>query len=182
MARQFDQSCVVHAIWLRLAVLRTAMWVTRVASKDNIADDPSRYQQYALVHVHYELFLCQGILWSASSDEGRVCAGCAARFFLESIGLGVFVDLGQCVLVYSAAMPRQRFRSWIDKSANLSMCAITYTLSCSIGLLFKPLQSLMLCCACNEYVLDKTVFASEAHAYNTTWRVNLLLFLFGLTR
>ena len=123
MARQFDQSCVVHAIWLRLAVLRTAMWVTRVASKDNIADDPSRYQQFASVHVRCESFLWQGILWSASSDEGRACAGSAARFFLESIGLGVFVDLGKCVLVYSAAMPRQRLCLCIDKSAKLSMCA-----------------------------------------------------------
>jgi hypothetical protein len=62
VARQFDQSCIVHSIWLRVAVLRTAMWVTRVASKDNIADDPSRHSWTSVGHeqVCFELcFLCR---------------------------------------------------------------------------------------------------------------------------
>ena len=47
VARQFDQACIIHAMWLRLAVTHTAMWVTRVPTKDNIADDPSRSAKHS---------------------------------------------------------------------------------------------------------------------------------------
>ena len=41
--KQFDQNCLIHAMWKQLAVLNVNVWVERVPSKDNIADDPSRH-------------------------------------------------------------------------------------------------------------------------------------------
>ena len=41
-ARAFDHLALVHAIWLRLAELGTEIFVKRVPTKSNIADDPSR--------------------------------------------------------------------------------------------------------------------------------------------
>ena len=40
--KQFDQNCLIHAMWKQLAVLNVSVWVERVPTKDNIADDPSR--------------------------------------------------------------------------------------------------------------------------------------------
>ena len=41
-AKEFDQNVITHVIWKKLAELRAGMWVSRVSSKENIADDPSR--------------------------------------------------------------------------------------------------------------------------------------------
>ena len=41
-ARSFDHLSLVHAIWLRAAELGLSLFVKRVPTKDNIADDPSR--------------------------------------------------------------------------------------------------------------------------------------------
>ena len=41
--KQFDQNCLIHAMWKQLAVLNVNVWVERVPTKDNIADDPSRH-------------------------------------------------------------------------------------------------------------------------------------------
>lgn len=41
-ARAFDHLSLVHAIWLRAAELGVSLYVKRVPTKDNIADDPSR--------------------------------------------------------------------------------------------------------------------------------------------
>ena len=41
--REFDQGCLIHTIWLKLAQLRCGVWVERVPTEDNIADHPSRY-------------------------------------------------------------------------------------------------------------------------------------------
>jgi len=47
-ARCFDQGCLVHTIWLKLAQLRCGAWVERVPTEKNIADLPSR-ESYALL-------------------------------------------------------------------------------------------------------------------------------------
>ena len=41
--KAFDQNCLIHGIWRRLAELDTAIWVSRVPTKENIADNPSRF-------------------------------------------------------------------------------------------------------------------------------------------
>ncbi len=41
-ARAFDHLSIVHAIWLRAAELGISLFVKRVPTKENIADDPSR--------------------------------------------------------------------------------------------------------------------------------------------
>ena len=41
-AKRFDQNCLIHALWKQFVQLRMAVWVMRVPSKENIADDPSR--------------------------------------------------------------------------------------------------------------------------------------------
>ena len=41
-AKAFDQSCIVHSIWLLLAKLRCGAWIERVPTLDNLADLPSR--------------------------------------------------------------------------------------------------------------------------------------------
>jgi len=40
--KSWDHCCLVHALWLQLAKLKTAVWVLRVPTKVNIADNPSR--------------------------------------------------------------------------------------------------------------------------------------------
>ena len=47
-AKEFDQNSIVHAIWKRLAELNVEMWVERVPTKENLADEPSR-ERYALL-------------------------------------------------------------------------------------------------------------------------------------
>jgi len=41
-ARAWDHTCIVHALWLRAAAMRAALWVYRVDAKCNPADAPSR--------------------------------------------------------------------------------------------------------------------------------------------
>ena len=41
--KQFDQNCLIHAMWKRLAVLNVNVWVERVPTKNNIANDPPRH-------------------------------------------------------------------------------------------------------------------------------------------
>ena len=47
-ARAFDQNAIIHGIWKRAAELRTEMWIERVDTQMNIADDPSR-ERYTLL-------------------------------------------------------------------------------------------------------------------------------------
>jgi hypothetical protein len=42
-AKEFDQNCLIHGIWKRLAELGTFAWVERVPTAQNLADLPSRY-------------------------------------------------------------------------------------------------------------------------------------------
>lgn len=47
-AREFDQGAVIHSIWKLAALNNIGIWVNRVPTKDNIADDPSR-ERYGLL-------------------------------------------------------------------------------------------------------------------------------------
>ena len=42
-AKTFDHCCLAHALWKRFAELQLGVWVERVPTEVNIADDPSRY-------------------------------------------------------------------------------------------------------------------------------------------
>jgi hypothetical protein len=46
--RNFDQNCLIHAIWKRLVQLNTNIWVQRVPTKDNLSDLPSRHSAHVL--------------------------------------------------------------------------------------------------------------------------------------
>ena len=46
--RTWDHSAVVHGIWKKAAEIGARIWVERVPTKDNIADDPSR-EDYGLL-------------------------------------------------------------------------------------------------------------------------------------
>ena len=41
-ARTYDHSLIVHALWKRFVELGLNVWIERVPTKDNIADNPSR--------------------------------------------------------------------------------------------------------------------------------------------
>ena len=47
-AKAFDHTALVHSIWTLLTELGAAAFIVRVASKENLADDPSR-ERYALL-------------------------------------------------------------------------------------------------------------------------------------
>ena len=47
-AKVFDHTCVVHSIWLMALELGTGIFVSRVPTKLNLADDPSR-EYYVLL-------------------------------------------------------------------------------------------------------------------------------------
>ena len=77
--RQFDQNCLVHALWKRFVQLNVGVWVMRVPTKDNIADDPSR-EDYELlwrigaarVEAMLEDVFLQAQTWQALSLCGSV--------------------------------------------------------------------------------------------------------------
>ena len=48
-ARSFDHNALVHVLWSRAAALGMEVWVERVPTECNIADDPSR-ERYDLLH------------------------------------------------------------------------------------------------------------------------------------
>jgi hypothetical protein len=41
-SKKFDHSCLIHCMWKRLLELDVNVWIERVPTDDNIADDPSR--------------------------------------------------------------------------------------------------------------------------------------------
>ena len=63
-ARTFDHCCLVHALWKRFAELQLGIWVERVPTKVNIADDPSRHRSHTSSGLRKLVFA-----WSC------VCAG-----------------------------------------------------------------------------------------------------------
>ena len=78
-AKSFDHCALVHAMWKRLAELRTGVWVERVPTELNIADDPSRCAHAAGVRA---IALCivlvrQGRLPTAWNDaQASSAQGC----------------------------------------------------------------------------------------------------------
>lgn len=40
--KSFDHCCLINALWFHLAQLKTAVWIERVPTAVNVADDPSR--------------------------------------------------------------------------------------------------------------------------------------------
>ena len=48
-ARQLDHAELVHQQWLEAALLGLQLWIVRVASEDNIADEPPRLKVDALL-------------------------------------------------------------------------------------------------------------------------------------
>ena len=44
--KNFDQNCLIHAIWKKLVELDTSIWIQRVPTKDNISDLPSRWPRF----------------------------------------------------------------------------------------------------------------------------------------
>ena len=46
--RTFDHTCIVHSIWMMAWQMDCGMFVVRVPSKENLADDPSR-ERYGLL-------------------------------------------------------------------------------------------------------------------------------------
>ena len=49
--KQFDQNCLIHAIWKFIATLGVEVWVARVPTDDNISDLPSRSAPVVVVCV-----------------------------------------------------------------------------------------------------------------------------------
>ena len=47
-AREFDQNCIVHAMWKKALELKADIWLERVPTWDNISDGPSREEYHLL--------------------------------------------------------------------------------------------------------------------------------------
>ena len=54
LAKSQDHNRIIHAMWLMAAKLNWALWVGRVGTHDNIADDPSREHCAKLVEENVE--------------------------------------------------------------------------------------------------------------------------------
>jgi len=64
-AKAFDHLCLVHGIWLRAAELRTEIFVKRVPTKVNVADDPSRERcSHSRVHACIYVLVCAFVRYS----------------------------------------------------------------------------------------------------------------------
>ena len=64
-AKSFDHCTLVHALWKTFAELKISVWLERVASKLNIADNPSRCppgESLTCSMSSYVLFVIQGRL------------------------------------------------------------------------------------------------------------------------
>ena len=62
-SKSFDHNCLVHAMWKRFAEVQICVWVERVPTAVNIADDPSRH--FVCIYM-----LC--LRMSTIVHEGRV--------------------------------------------------------------------------------------------------------------
>ena len=56
--KNFDQNCLIHAIWKKLVELDTSIWIQRVPTKDNISDLPSRWPRFRLACLWGVRVLC----------------------------------------------------------------------------------------------------------------------------
>ena len=60
--KQFDHNCLVHALWKHFLELGTEVYVTRVPTDYNIADNPSRFAQvcgFAKPYTYANVRLCR---------------------------------------------------------------------------------------------------------------------------
>ena len=64
-AKQSDHNALVHAVWLMAARNNVGLWIERVGTKDNIADDPSRgeYKLLELMGAKYSPPTVPDELW-----------------------------------------------------------------------------------------------------------------------
>ena len=67
----FDHCCLTHALWKRFAELRLAVWVERVPTAVNIADDPSRCSW--------------SLMWLLCLHACRLCVLRGDYFLLENL-------------------------------------------------------------------------------------------------
>jgi len=68
-AKAWDHNHVVHALWVKAAMLRCHLWVDRVPTKVNIADLPSR-EEYGLLHAMGTIFVepvLDEMFWNSSA-------------------------------------------------------------------------------------------------------------------
>jgi len=75
--KNFDQNCLIHAIWKKLVQLDTSIWIQRVPTKDNISDLPSRSTRFMLI--------CAWAFVSWALRAGRSISLCAVLRLRESI-------------------------------------------------------------------------------------------------
>ena len=63
-AKALDQNAIVRNIWLAFLKLGVTVWVERVASTENIADDPSReaYESMEVIGASYRAPRCPRLL------------------------------------------------------------------------------------------------------------------------
>ena len=78
-AKQWDHTCVVHALWKRAAEIGMRMRIHRVPTKDNPADAPSR-GDYRLLRWLGATW-CEPVLASAFKAPGAWDALRLASFF-----------------------------------------------------------------------------------------------------
>ena len=71
--RTFDHGCIVHSIWAMVWQMGCGMYVVRVPSKENLADDPSRerYGLLARMKVHIADAACVYTWGSSMYARGR---------------------------------------------------------------------------------------------------------------
>ena len=95
-ARTFDHTCLVHGIWTTAMELEIGLYVSRVPTKENIADDPSRERYCLLQRINAEHV--EPALHARFTDPS---AWDALRLQVESQVLGACVCAVQGVRVQS---------------------------------------------------------------------------------
>ena len=78
-----DHNNIVHAIWTVAVRLRAGVWIERVCSEENIADEPSRQ--------HYETVNGLGAQWTEPSLKGVLLAPKRWHELYSAKALGVDV-------------------------------------------------------------------------------------------
>ena len=59
-AKSFDHNDLAHALWGKAAELQLRLWVERVPTEVNIADDPSRRSLCMILGLRHCVMLLQG--------------------------------------------------------------------------------------------------------------------------
>ena len=69
--KRFDHNTLVHSIWANAVALGCAMWVERVPTEVNLADDPSRWEHHHLCASLRPVHDAQGRLPVAKRIEAK---------------------------------------------------------------------------------------------------------------